>query len=99
MTVELSFCCKPGDQGKPNVHTGRTNRSSMGKLNGMTYLDQSADDAERRKPKVFKRSRFGSRVEERVQEQWDVGCIIRCNTKCAAGQEGCGRLCCVKTHR
>ena len=63
MTVELSFCCKSRLKGKRDVR-----QASGVELYGMTYLDQSADDAQRRKPQVLKRPRFRSRIEKRVQE-------------------------------
>ena len=51
---------------------GQDQSATVGKLDRMTYLDQSAYDAKRRQPQVFERSGFRGRVEEGVQEQWDV---------------------------
>ena len=54
------------------VH-GKVSELKVIKLNGMTYLDQGADDAEGRKSEIFERSRFRGSVEEWVQKQWDMG--------------------------
>lgn len=43
----------------------------------MSYLDQGSNDTQAGQTQVLKRSGLAGSVQERVQEQWDVGWNMR----------------------
>lgn len=73
---------KDGDRFRqfgPGLHDAEAERDDLGRQEKVddvavvVLLDERADDAERSQAEVLERARFRGRVEERIQEQGDVG--------------------------
>lgn len=67
---------------RARLHDAKTQRDDFGREEevddvGRIILHQGANHAQAGKSKVFERSRLGGRVEERIEEEGDVGCGSR----------------------